>query len=630
MAHESFEDADTAALMNAHYINIKVDREERPDLDKIYQNAHSMLTGRPGGWPLTVFLTPDDHMPIFAGTYFPAVQRHGLPSFRQVLEGISRTWETRRSEIDRQSESLREAFDRISTEPANGDIRLSAIPLDTARNQIEAQFDARYGGFSAAPKFPHPAILRRALTHWAATGRGSERLLHTAVFTLEQMADGGIFDHLGGGFYRYSTDEKWMIPHFEKMLYDNGPLLELFSAAGVITGNTAFVDSARLTADWVMREMQSADGGYYSSLDADSEGEEGRFYVWTRAEIADHLGEDELPLFSRRYGLDRPANFEGRWHLHAHQDCATLAEAFNISEDAVRAQLRRMADRLFEVREQRVHPERDDKVLTAWNGLMIQGMAGAGRLLQKEAYIESAASAASFVQQHLWRNGRLLATCKDGRSHLNAYLDDYAFMLAGLLELLQARWQSEWLEWAITLADRIIELFEDGESGGYFFTSHDHEKLILRSKSYADEAIPAGSGIAALALQRLGYLIAEPRYLESTEKCLKAAWQGINQAAISHCTMLDALHEHLQPPRMIILRGNANDLAQWLSLSRGRFLSETHIYAIEDTAELPSQLADKSAADKPRAYLCRGLQCEAPLESLPEWQELIESIEQKP
>ncbi|UCB55395.1 MAG: thioredoxin domain-containing protein, partial [Thiotrichales bacterium] len=528
MAHESFEDRATAEVMNRLFINIKVDREERPDLDKIYQGAHSILTSRPGGWPLTVFLTPDEHMPFFAGTYFPKTSRHGLPAFTQLLEHVADVYATRRDELDKQNSSLKEVFASIAAQHDSPAEHLGSMPLDVARNQIEQQFDSRFGGYSGAPKFPHPAIIQRALRHWARTnesGNPDSRILHTALYSLEHMSSGGLFDHLGGGFYRYSTDEQWMIPHFEKMLYDNGPLLWLYTQAWCISGDILYRDTAAETADWVIREMQSDQGGYFSALDADSEGEEGKFYTWNPDLAAAQLDSAGFDLVSRRFGFDRPANFEGNWHLHAFLNYKELADQTGQDEKDIRKVLQSARKKLFQTREQRIHPGLDDKILTAWNGLMIRGMACCGRHLDKPACIDSAARAAGYIRDTLWRNNRLLATAKDGHAHLNAYLDDYAFVISGLIELLQSRWDSTWLLWARQLADVLIEQFEDKENGGFFFTSHDHEQLIQRSKSYADDAIPSGNGIAAESLLVLGYLLAEPRYISAAERCLKAAWR---------------------------------------------------------------------------------------------------------
>ncbi len=626
MAHESFEDPATAEVMNRLFINIKVDREERPDLDRIYQGAHSMLTNRPGGWPLTVFLTPQDHMPIFAGTYFPNTPRHGLPAFTRLLENIADTYATRKPDIEKQSDSLRDVFQRIASEDSKVSEHLGSIPLDVARNQIEQQFDSQYGGYSGAPKFPHPAIIQRALKHWARTyetGNPDTRILHTALFTLERMSSGGLFDHLGGGFCRYSTDEQWMIPHFEKMLYDNAPLLWLNTQAWCISGNAIYKDAATETADWVIREMQSETGGYYSALDADSEGEEGKFYIWNPETVSSHLDDSEYELLAQRYGLDRPANFEDCWHLHAYHSYKDLAEKSGLGESEVRESLQCAREKLYRAREQRIHPGLDDKILTSWNGLMIRGMAYAGRQLDKPAYVESAASAADYIHDNLWQNNRLLATAKDGHAHLNAYLDDYAFIISGLLELLQSKWNSKWLMWAQQLADVLIEQFEDKTSGGFYFTSHDHEQLIQRSKSYSDNATPSGNGIAAESLMLLGYLLAEPGYINAAERCLKAAWSSINHAAISHCSLLEALDSHLTPPQIVILRGSAEQLSSWLQPTAGQFMPHTHVFAIPADSELPPSLAEKSASEATVAYVCEGMQCSPPISSRNEWNELI-------
>jgi uncharacterized protein len=627
MAHESFEDPATAEVMNRLFINIKVDREERPDLDRIYQGAHSMLTNRPGGWPLTVFLTPQDHMPIFAGTYFPNTPRHGLPAFTQLLENIAHAYATRKPEIEKQSDSLRDAFQQIASQNSSASEHLGSMPLDVARNQIEQQFDSRYGGFSGAPKFPHPAILQRALKHWARThetGNPDSRILHTALFTLERMSSGGLFDHLGGGFCRYSTDEQWMIPHFEKMLYDNGPLLWLNTQAWCVSGDVVYNDTATETAGWVIREMQSDAGGYYSAQDADSEGEEGKFYIWNPETVASHLDDSEYQLLAHRFGLDKPANFEGSWHLHAYRSYKDVAEKSGLSESDVRENLQNARKKLYLAREQRIHPGLDDKILTSWNGLMIRGMAYAGRQLDKPAYTESAARAADFIHDNLWQNNRLLATAKDGHAHLNAYLDDYAFIISGLLELLQSKWNTKWLLWARQLADVLIEQFEDKTSGGFFFTSHDHEQLIQRSKSYSDDATPSGNGIAAESLLLLGYLLAEPRYINVAENCLKAAWNSINHAAISHCSLLEALDSHLAPPQIIILRGSAEQMASWLQPAIGKFIPHTHVFAIPADSELPPSLAEKSAFDTTVAYVCEGMQCSPPISARNEWNKLVD------
>ena len=626
MAHESFEDPETANLMNQWYINIKVDREERPDLDKIYQSAHSMLTERPGGWPLTVFLTPNTQMPIFAGTYFPNEPRYGMPSFKQLLEHVHNIWLHRKPDIEKQSASLQDVFQRLH-KTQKSDIRLHAMPLDVVRRQIEQQFDAREGGFSGAPKFPHPAILQHALHQGAASQHSAQtnpRLLHCAIYTLQKMALGGIFDHLGGGYCRYSTDDRWMIPHFEKMLYDNGPLLWLNAQAFCLSGDIQLYDAAIETGNWVMREMQSAGGGYYSALDADSEGVEGKFYVWEKDQIKACLDDKDYSLFASRFGLDRDANFEGLWHLHAYLDYTALAKQLKIESATLRDRLRQMRAQLFSVREQRIHPGLDDKILTSWNGLMIEGMASAGRLLQREDFIDSAQNAAQFVRSTLWSNNRLCATTKDGKTHLNAYLDDYAFLLSGLLALLQARWDSDLYSWSTDIADTLINQFED-PTGGFFFTSHDHEQLILRSKNFADDAMPSGNGVAARALIQLGYLAGENRYLEAAERCLKAGWQQLSEHPISHCSMLSALQDYIKPPELIILRGSQAAMRDWQQPCIDHYLPFTHLFAIPEDAILPASLSSKKAMDSVSAYICEGTRCQPPLTNFADFEQLIYS-----
>ncbi|MFZ2525627.1 MAG: thioredoxin domain-containing protein, partial [Candidatus Ferrigenium altingense] len=492
MAHESFEDAGVAAVMNRLFINIKVDREERPDLDHIYQAAHAMLAQRSGGWPLTLFLTPDQ-TPFFGGTYFPREARYNLPGFVPLLEQVAGIYHTRRDDIATQNASLLQAFD--STLPSAGDqASFSNAPLADACRELRQTFDAVHGGFGGAPKFPQPAGLEFLLRHAARGGDSDAR--NMALHTLRKMADGGIHDQLGGGFCRYSVDERWAIPHFEKMLYDNGPLLALYTDAHVLAGEPSFRRVAQGIAGWAMREMQSPQGGFYSSLDADSEHEEGKFYVWTPEQIASLLSAEEYAVAAIRYGLNQYPNFENRqWNLLVAQPLDAIAQARHLPLEQAEQLLASAQQKLFTARAGRVHPGRDEKILVSWNALMIKGMAHAGRMLDEPAWIVSAQRAADFIRTTMWRNGRLLATCKDGKAHLNAYLDDYAFLLDALLELLQAEFRPADLEFARALADVLLEQFEDTQEGGFFFTSHDHEKLIHRPKPGHDNATPSGNGI---------------------------------------------------------------------------------------------------------------------------------------
>ncbi|MEN8106934.1 MAG: thioredoxin domain-containing protein [Pseudomonadota bacterium] len=627
MAHESFEDPATAELMNRLFVNIKVDREERPDLDKIYQTSHSLLTRRNGGWPLTVFLTPDDHVPFFAGTYFPNEPRHGMPSFQDLMQRIVAFLDEHGDDIRKQNTSLVNALAAISNSGSHAAM-INSQPLDVVRQQLEQNFDEGLGGFGSAPKFPHPTNIERLLRHWAGTeqtGMADQRALHMAIFTLEKMAQGGLYDHLGGGFCRYSVDDRWMIPHFEKMLYDNGALLALYAEACVITGSTLFRRTCEQTAAWSMREMQSDSGGYYSSQDADSEGEEGRFYVWTPAAVQVLLDDDEYRLFARHFGLDKPANFEGKWHLHTYVSREQLADDFSLDIETVNTRIDSACDRLFTSREQRVRPGRDDKVLTSWNGLMIRGMAMAGRLLDRPDWTDSAVRAVDFIHDTLWRDGRLLATYKDGRAHLNAYLDDHVYLVDALLELLQARWRDRDLAFAIELAEVLLAHFQD-DAGGFFFTSDDHEQLIQRPKPNHDDATPSGNGIAAKVLARLGHLLGDSRYLEAAGKTLQALWPSIEDTPYGHTSLLLALEESFAPGQTIVLRGDVDAMQSWRAPLDRAYAPRRLVFSIPaDATALAGVLAERKPLADVTAYLCEGLSCQAPVTDKTEFDKLMKT-----
>jgi hypothetical protein len=620
MAHESFEDEATAEVMNRLFVNIKVDREERPDLDKIYQTAHQLLARRPGGWPLTVFLTPDDLKPFFAGTYFPKEPRHRLPAFTQLLASIEQAYREQGDAIRTQNASLMAAL--ASLEPTAADVVPDTAPLEGARRQLAGSFDAERGGFGSAPKFPHPTNLELLFRHWAATdtnGGADDRALHMARFTLERMVRGGINDQLAGGFCRYSVDDDWMIPHFEKMLYDNGPLLALCCDAWQITGEALFRDAAGATADWVIDEMQSPEGGYYSSLDADSEGGEGRFYVWDKAEISALLDPAELAFITPLFGLDRAPNFEGRWHLHQHRKPEEVAAEQGLDAEQAAALLGAAKTKLLAARATRVRPGRDEKVLSSWNALLIKGMARAARVLDRPDLLASAERAAGFIHDTLWRDGRLLATYKDGKAHLSAYLDDYALLLDALLELLQTRWRRGDLDWAMALAEVLLEQFFDAEQGGFYFTAADHETLITRPKPLGDESIPSGNGIAAHALQRLGHVLGEHRYLDAAAATLRFAAEPMRRVPYAHATLLAALDEHHDPTETIIIRGGAPALGTWQAAAQQGYRPRRLVLAIPtDASDLPGNLAAMAplAGADVVAYRCRGTHCEPPVTSL--------------
>lgn len=677
MAHESFEDADTAQVMNALFINIKVDREERPDLDKIYQTAHQLLAQRGGGWPLTMFLAPADQVPFFGGTYFPTEPRYGLPGFKDLLQRVAAFYNDNSDAVQQQNVSLLNAMQNIAPTGNASQEAINAVPLDIARRQLEQSFDAQHGGFGRAPKFPHPTHIERLLRHWSATAQpglhdarqdaGQDKAaLNMACFTLTKMAHGGVYDQLGGGFCRYSVDELWMIPHFEKMLYDNGPLLVLYSEAWLIAQDPLFKRIAEETAAWVMREMQSPEGGYYATLDADSEDHEGKFYAWSHEEVRAVLNGDEYRVMARRFGLDQPANFEGAWHLHVYEEIPALSTAFSLTELQVMALLDSARKKLFDVREKRIHPGRDEKVLTAWNGLMIKGMAAAGRHLQCTDYIDSAQRALDFIRRHLWVNGRLLANYKDGRATLPAYLDDYVFLIDGILELLQARWRDGDLAFAMALADAVLAHFEDNREdtgkdkgrGGFYFTADDHEQLMLRPKSWGDDALPSGNGVAAYVLGRLGHLLGESRYLDAAARAIHAAWPTVKELPYAHNAMLLAVEEYLYPPQTIIVRGQPPVLQEWQALCTEKYAPRRMTLAIPDDAQnlpgggsyascdvhgstsvaggrdaggdrpphsgiLPGVLAQRKATQGPVAYVCAGLSCAAPVMAREELQQRL-------
>ena len=598
MAQESFEDAEIAALMNRDFINIKVDREERPDIDQIYQTAHQMLARGAGGWPLTMFLSPDG-APFIGGTYFPPVARHGLPGFAQLLAQVAEIWRRKRAEIGEQDQQLRIAFSRML--PAGGAQRaeLGDAPVHSILRNLRANFDARHGGFGRAPKFPHPTDLELCLR------KGEIDIAHT---TLTRMCEGGIYDQLGGGFCRYSVDQYWMIPHFEKMLYDNGPLLHLLADAWLATRDSLYARCAEETAGWILREMQSPDGGYHSSLDADSEHEEGKFYVWDREEIRSLLSPDEFRETSAHFGLDRPPNFENRyWHL-----C--------ISGDLRNEELLKLSkSKLFAARERRVRPGRDEKVLVSWNALAIRGMAHAGRVFGRPQWLESARRALGFIRNHMWKNGRLLATAKDGRAHLAAYLDDYAFLIAALLELLQAEFMAADLEFAEQLADVLLEQFEDPERGAFFFTARGHETLLHRPKPGHDSATPSGNGVAAWVLGRLAALTGKERYARAAARTLELFYPVMRERAAGHAQLCIALDEVLVPPPVLVLRGERGAVAQWgAELAREFLPGMLVIPAPNGTTGLPPLLDKPLRPEAVNGWLCRGVTCLVPISSLEE------------
>lgn len=605
MAHESFEDAEVAAVMNRNFINIKVDREERPDIDQIYQTAHNMLSQGNGGWPLTVFLTPDQE-PFFSGTYFPKTPRYQLPGFPDLVRRVAEFYHERKSDLSQQNSQLMQAMAR-TIPTANNEITADRDALELGLSQLKNNFDFEYGGFGTAPKFPNHADIAFLMR---AAHAGNREAGEMALQMLQSMAAGGIYDQLGGGFCRYSVDERWAIPHFEKMLYDNGQLLGLYvDGWQMLEDKTSppaqrFITVIEETMGWLLREMRSPAGAFYSSLDADSlnehgEGEEGRFYVWQRDAVRDLLTPEEYVVASRCLGFDRAANFEQHdWHVYTAAEPADDETALLISAKR----------KLFAAREQRIRPGRDDKILTSWNALAIKGVARAGRVLNRPDWIMAARQAVDFIHGKLWVDGRLLATCKDETAHLNAYLDDYAFLLDALLELMQADYRAQDMSFAGNLADALLDEFES-EAGGFYFTSHSHEVLIHRPKQAYDNATPSGNGVAAAALQRLGHVLGEPRYLQAAENTLKAFDSVMLRNPAACPGLMLALEEFIQPPTLVILRGEAGRMAVWNGQLNLKYSPHLLCFAIDGSIkDLPQALA-REYKDDVNAWLCHGVKC---------------------
>ncbi len=620
MAHESFEDRETAALMNRLFVNIKVDREERPDLDRIYQTAHQLIVQRPGGWPLTMFLTPEDHLPFFGGTYFPGSAGLGLPAFTDILERVAHYYQDNQFDIRQHGRQLLEVFEQLEPGDPVDASSLHRGPLDSFRASIGKDFDSESGGFGGAPKFPQSGLLEQLLRRWrdtAFTDSPDTDALYMCALTLQRMYEGGIYDHLGGGFCRYSVDGQWQIPHFEKMLYDNGPLLALYARLWQISADDIYRTVADETADWVLREMRSPQGAFYAALDADSEGEEGRFYAWTPDEIRDLLPDEEYEPFAARYGLDRQANFEDRWHLVIARSLEDISQSQTISQAATGKLIREARGKLLAARNERVRPGLDDKVLTSWNALMVRGLAIAARVLGRQDLASAATQCVDFIRGHLTEPKRLLACHAGGQSRFEAYLDDYACLLDAVVELLQTRWDSGQLEFACWIADCLLENFHDTSGGGFWFTSANHEQLVHRNKPMSDDAMPSGNAVAALALGRLGYLLGNRHYLDAAESVLRAGWSAMEEFPRGHASLLIALDEYLSPPEIVVIMGNAEALEEWSAAANAVYAPRRLVFAIPDSqTDLPGALATRIPATTTVAYICRGTTCDAPVMQL--------------
>jgi uncharacterized protein len=614
MEHESFEDDETARLMNEHFVNIKVDREERPDVDSIYMSAVQAMTGH-GGWPMTVFLLPDGS-PFYGGTYFPPEPRHGLPSFRQVLRVIAEAYHTRHDEVAESAAGLRGALEqstRLRAPAAAVDVSI----LDGAYRRMAGSHDTQYGGFGTAPKFPQPLALEFMLRQYARTG--DEQPLRLLRHTLRQMADGGLYDQLGGGFHRYSVDRQWVVPHFEKMLYDNALLARLYARAYQATGEPALRRVAEQTLDYVRREMTAPAGGFYSAQDADSEGEEGRFYVWQPDEVDGILGAADGELFRRYYDVTHAGNFEGSSILRVTRDATSVAVEAGIDVERLEAVLARGRAALYEVRSRREWPARDEKVLTSWNALMLQAYAVAAQVFGRTEDRDAAVRNAEFLLQELRTDGRLHRTWRDGVARIDAFLEDYALLADALLSLYETTFDVRWIREARALGDRMLELFWDDDESAFYDAATGDETLLMRPRNVDDNATPAGNSAATLLLLRLSVFTGEPRYERIAVRVLQSMAQLLERAPLAFGHLLAAADFHLATPQEVAIIGQADagDTLDLLGVVRERYRPNT-ILAVgaaeqRDDGTIPLLAGRTALAGRATAYVCQRFACRRPV-----------------
>jgi uncharacterized protein YyaL (SSP411 family) len=626
MEHESFENEAIAQLMNENFVCIKVDREERPDIDAIYMNAVQMMTGH-GGWPMTVFLTPD-LKPFYGGTYYPPVDRQGMPGFPRVLLAMAEAYKTKREEVASSADSITAELQKTNRFSPNSELLTSEV-FDQAYAALYAGFDKTYGGFGRAPKFPPSMALMFLLRYHQRTQ--VPEAMHMVEVTLQRMASGGMYDHLGGGFARYSVDNYWLVPHFEKMLYDNALLTRVFLQAFQATRRPLYRRVAEEILDYVMRDLTDRTGGFYSSEDADSEGEEGKFYVWTKDEVIEILGAEEGEIFCEFYDITETGNFEhDKSIINTPHNPDSFAERKNLSIEELNRILTSGRKRLFYVREERVRPGLDDKILTAWNGLMLTAFAEAANILGRDDYRVVAQRNADFILENLRTGGRLLRTYKDGAAKLNGYLEDYAYVIEGLLAVYEATFDLKYFTEARRLADIMIEQFWDEEEEGFFFTSADHEELITRTKDYFDNAIPSGNSVAALVLQKLSLLTAETSYQTYALSILRNTKQFMSRYPNAFGFMLSSLDFYLSEPKEIAIAGSADshEVRLFLEAIYSRFLPNKVVAAAESNdpaaVEAIKLLAEKTAIDdKPTVYVCRNYTCLAPVTTAEQLEERL-------
>ena len=616
MERESFEDDAIAALMNEHFVSIKVDREERADIDSIYMAAVQAMTGQ-GGWPMTVFLTPDGK-PFYGGTYFPPDERGGLPSFPHVLTTMADVYRNRRGDVANTTAQLVTHM-RQMTRSVPGIEPLTDVIMSDAVRELRKQFDDSYGGFGLQPKFPQPMTLEFLLRQYLRTEDPS--VLEMVELTLDRMARGGIYDQLGGGFHRYSTDTYWLVPHFEKMLYDNALLARLYLHAYQVTGNPMYRRIVEETLDYVVREMTSPEGGFYSAQDADSEGEEGKFFVWRPEEVSEVLGKDRGTFVNDFYGVTIQGNFEGRSILHVPTPLPDFARAVGMDEATLEERLRESRDKLMERRSSRVAPERDDKVLTSWNGLMLAAFAEAAAVLKRDDYREIACSSGAFLLDNLVdESGRLLRTYKDGQAKLYGYLEDYAFLIDGLLLLHEATFGERWLDAALELGGSMVDLFWDDASQQFYDTGSDHEELVIRPRDLTDNAAPAGSSMAVSVLLRLAVLTGDSAYNSKAATSLRSANAVMQRFPTAAGHWLGALDFYLSKVKEVVIVGEPDSQATgdlvgqvYRNYLPNRVFVGTNEENQDSESDLPLLHERRQVGGRPTAYVCENYVCQLPV-----------------
>jgi uncharacterized protein YyaL (SSP411 family) len=610
MEHESFEDGATAALMNERFVNIKVDREERPDLDAIYMQAVQAMAGQ-GGWPMTVFLTPDG-VPFYGGTYFPKDDRHGMPSFTRILNSVSNAFRAKPADVARTAASVHDMY-RLTIEPTRSAGPLGPELLDQAYRALNERYDELDGGFDAAPKFPQTMSLDFLLRYWAR--RGVENALAIVSHSFKQMARGGIYDQVGGGFARYSVDAQWLVPHFEKMLYDNALLIRLGANLWQATQDLEVRRVVEETVDWAIREMRSDDGGFYSSFDADSEGHEGKFYVWSAEELDQILGPD-APVVRAYWGVTTDGNFEGRNILFVKGDQRALAARMSVSEHQLEQIVKRAKTALYAARKHRVWPGRDDKILASWNGLMVRGIAEAARAFGNERYREVAIGSATFLFEHLVRDGRVLRSYKDGRARIAGYLEDHAALGLAALSIYELTFDDAWLDRARQLGDAVVRWFWDDDTGAFYDTASDHEQLITRPRDISDNATPSGTSLAAELLIRLAELFNDADARRRATYVVESLAPAIGRYPLAFGNMLGCADLLINGAIEVAVVGDpASDDFRALE----RVVAERYVPSLVLAGGVPRSddsiplLSTRDARDgRATAYVCRNYTCEEP------------------